>query len=225
MRIMFEARIPIIGEVILNKYSAELYDRLQKNLRDGGRFLVSDYINGIFAPGEALEIDAGPGYVGLEWLKVTYNTKLICAETDPELIRIARKNTEEYGLLDRVKFFESSIHTIPLYDDALDFVISSSAMHGWSDPVSVFNRIARILKSGGLYCIADLRRDLAEEDFWTIYGNCSPRELRDGFRKSVMASYTPHEVEELLALSDLTGWEVISHPYGLVVVGMHEKEE
>jgi len=220
---MFEKRVPETEEGIQDEYTVEIYDEMQRNMRDAGHLPAGEYVKGGVDSGEVLEIGPGPGYTGLEWLKATENTKLTCVEISPEMISVAEKNAADYGLSERVKYVEGNAMSIPLGDNLFDAVFSNGSMHEWEDPVAVFDEIARVLKPGGLYCITDLRRDLSEEVYGYMYNACSPEEIRPGFKSSVMAAYTPGELETLLAGSKLSGWNVIGHPYGLVITGRTEK--
>ncbi|MBN1431808.1 MAG: methyltransferase domain-containing protein [Methanomicrobiaceae archaeon] len=222
-KMMFKERIPETEEGIQDIFTVEIYDMMQRNLRDEGHLPAGEYIKAGIASGEALEIGPGPGYTGLEWLKVTENARLTGVEISPEMIRVAEKNAADYGLSGRVKYVEGNAMCIPLDDNIFDAVFSNGSMHEWEDPVAVFNEVARVLKSGGVFCITDLRRDLSEEVFGYMYNACSPEEIRPGFKTSVMAAYTPGELEELLEGSELSGWKVIGHPYGLVITGKKEK--
>lgn len=219
---MYEERIPETCEGIQDEFTVETYDLMQKNLRDAGHLPADDYIKGGIDSGSVIEIGPGPGYVGLEWLKSTVDTRLTGIEISPAMIRLASRNAEDYGLADRVKYVEGNAMGIPLEDDTFDAAFSNGSMHEWEDPVSVFNEIARVLKPGGLFCITDLRRDLSEEIYGYMYNACSPEEIRPGSKTSVMAAYTPWELEEILAGSDLSGWKVIGHPYGVVIAGKLE---
>ncbi len=220
---MFEKRVPETEEGIQDEYTVGIYDQMQRNLRDAGHLPAGEYVKGGIDSGEVLEIGPGPGYTGLEWLKATENTKLTGVEISPEMISVAEKNAAEYGLSERVKYVEGNAMSIPLGDNLFDAVFSNGSMHEWEDPVSVFNEIARVLKPGGVYCITDLRRDLSEEIYGYMYNACSPEEIRPGFKCSVIAAYTPGELETLLAGSKLSGWNVIGHPYGLVITGRTKK--
>ena len=222
--IMFENRIPETDEGIQDEFTVEIYDLMQRNLRDAGHLPSEDYIKSGIDSGEALEIGPGPGYVGLDWLKATKDTKLIGVEISCEMIRMAEKNALDYGMSGRVRYVEGNAMNIPLGDSMFDAVFSNGSMHEWENPVAVFNEIERVLKPGGIFCITDLRRDLSEEIYGYMYSACSPEEIRPGFKTSVMAAYTTGELESLLSESNLSGWKVIGHPYGLVITGKTEKK-
>ncbi len=111
---MFKERVPETDEGIQDEFTVEIYDLMQRNLRDAGHLPAEDYIAGGIASGEALEIGPGPGYVGLEWLKKTENTKLTGVEISPEMIRMAEKNAAEYRLSERVNYVEGNAMSIPL---------------------------------------------------------------------------------------------------------------
>lgn len=216
---MFKERIPETDEGIQDEFIVEIYDLMQRNLRDMGHLPVEDYMKAGINSGEVLELGPGPGYLGLEWLKGTENTRLTGVEISPGMILKAEKNAGEYGLSERVNYVKGNVMDIPLDDNLFDGVFSNGSMHEWEDPVAVFDEIARVLKPGGLFCITDLRRDLSPEIYDLMYGACKPEGIRPGFRTSVMAAYIPGELEALLGRSKLSAWKVIGHPYGLIIAG------
>jgi len=108
---------------------------------------------------------------------------------------------------------------MPFEDGIFDAVFSNGSLHEWESAGTVFDEIARVLKTGGRFCITDLRRDLSPEIFQAMYESCDPPEIRPGFETSVRAAYTREEAMDLLGRSRLSGWQVIAHPYGLVICG------
>lgn len=92
---------------------------------------------------------------------------------------------------------------VPMADGSMDVVISSLSMHHWSRPEAVLAEIHRVLKPGGKMVIFDLRRDARRFyhhafDRWFTPRMPEPLKSAGDPYRSLLASYTPAEVEAML---------------------------
>jgi len=103
----------------------------------------------------------------------------------------------------------------------LIFIISTGAMHHWSDPVVVFNEVHRVLKYGGKAWIYDLRRDASKEKIkkmqtelelpsWTFTGL--------GAMFSIKEAYTPDEIRERLGKTLFEDYKIKETPIMMKVI-------
>ena len=75
--------------------------------------------------------------------------------------KIALKNSEEYGMKNRVEYVISdATQSFPFESGTFNAVFSYGSLHEWTDPIPVFNEIARELKTGGRFYISDLKRNI-----------------------------------------------------------------
>jgi hypothetical protein len=73
---MTRSRVPETDEGIQGQLTVEIYDQMQRRLRDKGWIETREITKSGITHGIALEIGPGPGYLGLEWLRNTQgNTK------------------------------------------------------------------------------------------------------------------------------------------------------
>jgi ubiquinone/menaquinone biosynthesis C-methylase UbiE len=91
-------RVTETDQGIQGGFTVYLYDQMQRRLRDKGWIETKDIIKSGITEGLALEIGPGPGYVGLEWLKTTQGTILTGLDITADMIAIAARDAEEYGL-------------------------------------------------------------------------------------------------------------------------------
>jgi methylase of polypeptide subunit release factors len=91
-------RIVETNQGIQGEFNVTVYDQMMKRLRDKGWMETSQIIKSGIDKGLALEVGPGPGYLGLEWLKKTSNTQLMALDVSPDMIQLAEKNAQEYGL-------------------------------------------------------------------------------------------------------------------------------
>ncbi|MBN2135141.1 MAG: class I SAM-dependent methyltransferase [Acidobacteria bacterium] len=192
---------------------------MARRFRDKGWMETKSIIKSGLDSGVALEIGPGPAYLGLEWLRMTEGTKLKGLDISPDMIDIARRNTSEYGLKDRVEFIISDAKNLPFEDNEFDGVFSNGSLHEWGNPVNTFNEIYRVLKPGGRYYISDLRRDINPLLKWFMYFSSKPAEIRPGFLTSVDASYIDEEIKGILSGTKMKDAEVFKNVMGFEIIG------
>jgi len=216
---MSKQRIAETSEGIQDELTAQVFDQFAKVMRDKGWDNIDSFIKAGITKGNVLEIGPGPGYVGLEWLKRFPDSTLTGCEISREMIKLAEKNTKDYGYESRTSYVEGSCMQMPFQDSSFDAVFSSGSLHEWEDPIMVFNEINRVLRPEGLFCITDMRRDVNPIIKWLIYSMAKPKEIRPGFITSLNASYTIDEVKNLLKQSVLKNTEVRREFFGLCISG------
>jgi len=217
---MTKPRIVETDQGIQGDFNVQAYDQMQRRLRDKGYMETKDIIKSGITSGLALEVGPGPGYLGLEWLTLTQGTILKGLDISPDMIKIAEKNAEEYGLSDRVEYVLSSGEKMPFEDSMFDAVFTNGSLHEWSEPKKTFDEMWRILKTGGRIFISDLRRDMSFLIRWFLWINTKPKEIRPGLITSINAAYTPDELRELIKGTKLSECEVSANLIGLKLIGV-----
>ncbi len=217
---MTRARVPETDQGIQGRLTVEIYDQMQRRLRDKGWIETQDVIRAGITDGLALEIGPGPGYLGLEWLKNTQGTTLKGLDISSDMIAVAQRNAEVYKLSDRVEYVKSSGANLPFENEFFDAVFTASSLHEWSQPKQTLNEIWRVLKPGGKLFISDFRRDMFPPLKWCLSLVAKPKAIRPGLRTSINAAYTPDEVKALLEEADVSSWKVVGGPVGLKVIGI-----
>ena len=146
-----------------------------------------------------LEIGPGPGWAGIELLKLRPDITLTAIDASPDMIRAARKNVADEGILAAVSYEEGVAEDLSRFAaGSFDAVISRDSLHHWIDPAKAFGEMERILtRTGGVY-VADERRDLGFAE-WLIVRLARKRigtEISEGWINSIRASWTPAEIRE-----------------------------
>jgi len=167
--------------------------------------------------GDILEVGPGPGYVGLELAKKIHPASLTGCEISPAMIRFAEKNAAAYSI--PARYVLGNCMEMPFEAESFDTIISNGSLHEWENPISAFNEIYRVLRTGGRYCITDLRRDVHPLKKAMVYMSTQPKEMRPGLITSLKAAYTISEITELLRHSNLHNATVTSDFFGFCIAG------
>ena len=217
---MTKPRVPETKHTLSGRVYAEAYDRMQADLREQGWLETGDLLLNGSVSGCALEVGSGPGYLGLDWLLRTKDTRLVGLDISPDMVAIARNHTRELGLADRAEHLLGSADAIPFEDNAFDAVFTSRSLHEWLNPCTIFTELWRVLKPGGRLYVSDLRRDLSRSACNFLEQRVNSEVIRETLRASIGAAYTVTEVLALLTTAELAGCEVVETPFGLRVTGI-----
>jgi ubiquinone/menaquinone biosynthesis C-methylase UbiE len=220
---LVKPRVVETNEGIQQDFDVEVYDKMQRNLRDHGWIETDLVLKSGIAQGMSLEIGPGPGYLGLEWIKKTTGTSLQGLEISPNMIRIAEKNANEYGLLNRVKYVKGDAQDMPFDDCMFDGVFTNGSLHEWPEPTRVFNEVYRCLKPSGKYLISDMRRDMNPFMKWFLKRATKPKEIIPGLVSSINASYTVGEIQSMLSSTNLKESMVKKTSMGFLITGQKGK--
>jgi ubiquinone/menaquinone biosynthesis C-methylase UbiE len=188
------------------------------------RRLVAQRATALCSVGEAADIGCGTGLLATELARQAPDLHITGVDLAAEMLAQAQEHAAQMDVAGRVTFLLGNGNRLPFEDRALDLVVSTLSLHHWADPVGVFNEIARVLRPGGAFLIADLRRDMPPPFYllvWFATKVVVPMTLRRIGEPlaSRNAAYDPYEVARLAQTSRLTGWSMATGPLWLTVEG------
>jgi ubiquinone/menaquinone biosynthesis C-methylase UbiE len=177
------------------------------------RWLVLREIS-IYRPeGSIVDIGCGPGYLIKLITRKFPALDVTGIDVSEEILATARGHLKSIPQGNRVKFIPGDIQKLPLKNDSVDFVVSTLSLHHWAEPVTAMREIQRVLIPGGQFLVFDLRRNPHRFFYWIIKfaTRCvvpvALREVREPLG-SVLASYTPDEVGEIITGAGFANWKV-----------------
>lgn len=103
-------------------------------------------------------VDAAPGvhYTGIDW--------------SADMVSAARLLNSELVNQQRAGFYQGDALQMPFTDNAFDKILSVHTLYFWKDPAGVLTEVARLLKPGGLFCLAWGDQSFMEKLPFTAYG-------------------------------------------------------
>jgi ubiquinone/menaquinone biosynthesis C-methylase UbiE len=216
---MLSKRIPETDRGIQEESAVAAFNEMQRNLRDKGWIETKSLIKNGVSEGHALEIGHGPGYLGLEWLKNTKNTRLTGLDISPNMTALAKQNAREYGLEQHTEYLGGNGECLPFPDNSFDMVFANGSLHEWANPEGTFNEIWRVLKPNGKYFITDMRRDMSFLSRLFLWLAVKPASIHPGLISSINASYTLAELGSLARKTALKGCNIKKSFIGLNMSG------
>jgi ubiquinone/menaquinone biosynthesis C-methylase UbiE len=163
--------------------------------------------------GTLADIGCGPGHLAILIAEQFADLRVIGIDMAGEMVKAGTSKASSLGLEGRLEFRRGEVERLPLPDSSLDFAVSTLSLHHWSNPTGGLVEIYRVLGPGGRLLLFDLRRDSRRFFSWLLrfaQAVVVPRALRlaNEPRGSLLASYTPAELQDLLRRSPFKEWRI-----------------
>jgi len=101
-------------------------------------------------PGSILDIGCGTGRLLRKAASRWPEAQLIGVDPAEGMIAVAHQQTP-HGT-----FYISMAESLPLPDASVDLVLSTASFHHWADQAEGVRQVARALRAGGYFCLADI---------------------------------------------------------------------
>jgi SAM-dependent methyltransferase/membrane protease YdiL (CAAX protease family) len=185
--------------------------RMREHLADEYRRFARQADQTLRPPKDArvLEIGPGPGWAGIELLRLRPDIRLTGLDASSDMVRAARKNAETEGVADRAEYIEGVAEDLSRFGQGtFDAIISRDSLHHWIDPAKAFRGFACALKpEGGVY-LSDERRNLGtiERFFVRSIASRLGQDMARGWENSIGAAWTPAEAREFFPAGEASRW-------------------
>lgn len=119
--------------------------------------------------GVLLDVGCGGAYLDIALAKIT-DMDFILLDISPRAIEAASQNIAEHYLEKRARTLLADVHSIPLPDNSVNIVISTSSIGLWKNPQQGLEEIYRVLAPGGRVYISGIGGN-AYRDYFGILKN------------------------------------------------------
>ncbi|HKJ71432.1 MAG TPA: class I SAM-dependent methyltransferase [Gammaproteobacteria bacterium] len=160
-----------------------------------------------------LDLGCGPGDIPLRLARAIPGALVQAVDGSPAMMDLAREavaGTDEEG---RIMLVISTVLDLEPPPMPFHAVVSNSLLHHLHDPSDLWGTIARVAGEGTAVYIMDLQRPESPEAAAAIvdqYAADEPEQLRTDFYNSLLAAFTPDEVQAQVDEAALEGLAVAS---------------
>lgn len=162
-----------------------------------------------------LDIGCGPADVPIRLARARRSIHITAVDASEAMVRLAGKAVRAAGLDERIRVMRGRVPGLPFGDADFDTILSKDLLHHLADPMVFWEEMKRLAGRGTAVYVMDLFRPKTEEDARSIVEFVSsgePEVLKRDFYSSLLAAFTPAEVEDQLRRVGLAlTVDVVSH--------------
>ena len=178
------------------------------------RFVAGVLRQGVVS-GRALDVGTGPDGVAVRVARHCPELSVTGLDVSGHMVEQAPVRARWAGLEGQMRWIQADGYRLPFADGTFDLVFSSFALHHWAAPERVLDEMARVLRPGGRYYIADLCRKPNVVQRLFAYASIPAISVLfgsyrgyGGYYESLRSGYTVAEAEGLVARSALPPGQV-----------------
>ncbi len=212
MNFLSGARIPLKEDSFIDAGLAQFYDEHARRFMGPIFRRFAKRAAKISPAGkQVLDIGTGSGRLAIELAKARPDWQITGIDISEDMLKLARQNAARMGLADRIDFKQASADALPFPDGFFDLAVSNASLHLWSDPLKVFNELARVTAPGGYCLIWDNLRLARLNPLLSLLGrlmgmNAAQCRL---WMRAIRSAYTTGEARAILRESALKGARVM----------------
>jgi ubiquinone/menaquinone biosynthesis C-methylase UbiE len=153
-----------------------------------------------------LDLGCGPCDVTRRFARVSTTWKIDAVDGSPAMLDQARRNLKCRRLQHRIRLICGRLPKLELPRKRYDIILASSLLHHLPDPSALWKTVRAYARRGTIVFVMDLRRPRFKRDARALvdeYSTGEPEVLRRDFYHSLLAAFTPGEVNEQLAAAGL----------------------
>jgi SAM-dependent methyltransferase len=165
-----------------------------------------EYFPGAGLEGCVLDLGCGPGDISFRFASRHPACTVTGVDGSQAMIRLANRRRCEEPEGDRLTFIEGLIPGAPIPELPYTAIISNSLLHHLHNPEVLWETIAAYAVTGTRVYVVDLRRPESRDEARRLvdqYAAGEPDILRRDFYNSLLAAFTPQEIEAQLAEAGL----------------------
>jgi SAM-dependent methyltransferase len=169
--------------------------------------LFEETFPGRSAKAFVLDLGCGPADVTVRFARANPGYVFHAVDGSAAMLNYAKEALQsQRGLRNRVKLIKGYIPGAPIPREHYDVILSNNFLHHLHDPGVLWRTVRRYAKKGTLIFVTDLFRPASRAEAKTLVGKYSGSEepiLKRDFYNSLLAAFTPNEIEKQLAEAQL----------------------
>ena len=155
---------------------------------------------------DAVDLGCGDADIAVRLAQMHRRARIAAVDGSCAMLRHARKRLAREGLEERVRLVEAVLPHTPLPEGGHDVIVSNSLLHHLHEPRVLWSTVRRLAKPSARVFIADLTRPASRARAAAIVERHATREapvLKRDFYSSLLAAFTPREIEDQLKQAGL----------------------
>jgi trans-aconitate methyltransferase len=163
------------------------------------------------ASGRGVDLGCGPGDITLRFARRFPQWSMLGLDGAETMLELARSNARAAGLDSRVTWQRMRLPVQEFPGAPFDGAISNSLLHHLHEPAVLWSSLRQALPAGAAIFVMDLMRPAGAQEAAALvqtYAGDEPELLRRDFYNSLLAAFTPDEVEGQLRAGGLDALEL-----------------
>ena len=177
--------------------------------------------------GSVLDLGCGPADISLRFAKAYPQCELHGVDGAAAMLALGEQAVQRAGLQDRIRLLPGYLPGARLPRQQYDVVISNSLLHHLTDPMALWQTLQDYAASAAPEFVMDLMRPASTQQAQSLvdeYAAEEPEVLQHDFYHSLLAAYTPQEVQQQLSVLALPlKVKVVSDRHFIVTGRMPER--
>ncbi len=174
-----------------------------------------------FSEGLVLDIGCGNADPTMRFARAYPNVQLIGLDGSETMLMFGRVAIEKAGLDGRIRLKKQMIQSYRASAEMFDGIICNSVLHHLEPVEALWTAIRKFAKRGAPVLVMDFFRPDSQDrakELVALHAKDSPELMTGGFYNSLLAAYTPDEVQTQLGAAGITTFqeEVISDRHMII---------
>ena len=162
--------------------------------------------------GNILDLGCGPGDITLRFARRFPEARIIGVDGSAAMIELAEeRRAREPDVAERITFVRGRIPGAPIPPLDYGAIVTNSLLHHLLRPKILWETIAGYARPGAIIFVVDLMRPASIEEAQGMvekYSGAEPEILKRDFYNSLLAAFSPSEVEEQIREAGLSELKV-----------------
>ena len=182
--------------------------------------LIDQVFDSTECSGEILDLGCGPGDVTFRIAHRFSKAHITAIDGSSAMICLAKERQEREQLVNsRIKFIQAIVPGIDIPKKTYDLIVSTSFLHHLHQPSALWQTIIEHSRPGTKVFIADLSRAESKSVARQTVNESAKNEpdvLQEDYYNSLLAAFTPEEVENQLFQAGLNNLSVYIDGYIII---------
>ena len=171
---------------------------------DSNALFVAQFMEGFHdldGNGRLVDLGCGPADICIRLTDELPGWQITGLDAGENMLRRAAEAIEHAGKQDGIELRLARLPDTDLEAGSFDVILSNSLLHHLPEPMTLWESVRYLARPGAAVTVMDLRRPDSKEraqELVGMYAQDAPKVLQEDFFNSLLAAYTPDEIQDQL---------------------------